>query len=92
MEQRESRLKRWFGKEHDPKRAAPVRQGIGYQLPSDGLIILGLGLSFSVHVLAGLPFMALGLFLFGMSIKTLVEALREPHWASPRGGGAAQPT
>jgi hypothetical protein len=36
--------------------------------------------------------MGLGLWLFGMSIKKLVEAFREPHWGSPSQGTAARPT
>jgi hypothetical protein len=82
MAKRDSRLKRWFGKEHNPKRAALVRKTIGYQLSADGITVLGLELAFSVHVLAGLPLIVIGLFLFGMSIKTFVEALREPHRGS----------
>jgi hypothetical protein len=79
MGQGESRLRRWFGEEHNPKRAALVRQAIRYQLPADGLFALGAWLFVSVHILAGIPVMAVGLWLFVLSVKKMVQAFREPH-------------
>jgi hypothetical protein len=92
MGQGESRLRRWFGKEHNPKRAALVRQTIRYQGTGDGLFVLGAWLFVDVHILLGIPVMALGIWIFGLSIKKAVEAFREPHWGSPAPGTTARPT
>ena len=90
MGQGESRLKRWFGKEHHPRRAALVRQTIRYQASADGVFALGALLYLNVHVVVGIPVMGLGLWLFGMSIRKLAMAFREPH--SPSEGTFARPT
>ena len=39
----------------------------------------------------GVPVIGLGLWVFGVSVKKLVEAVREPRWGSSREGGAARP-
>ena len=79
------RLSRWFGKEHNPKRAALVRQGIRLQLAADAAAGLAALAWIEVGAAAGVALLVLGTFLLGLSVRRLVEASREPHWDKPRG-------
>jgi hypothetical protein len=81
----ESRLKRWFGKEHNPKRAALVRQGIRLQLAADAAAGLAVLAWIEVSAAAGVALLVLAACLLGLSGRRLVEARREPHWGSRAG-------
>jgi hypothetical protein len=81
----ESRLRRWFGKEHNPKRAALVRQGIRLQLAADGAAGLAVLVWIEVSAAAGVALLVLAACLLGLSVRKLVQARREPRWGEPRG-------
>jgi hypothetical protein len=80
----ESRLGRWFGKEHNPKRAALVRQAIRLQLAADAAAGLAVLVWIEVSAAAGVALLVLAVCLLGWSVRKVVEAMREPHWGESR--------
>jgi hypothetical protein len=83
------RMRRWFGKEHNPRRAQLVRESLRLTLPADGVVIAGVVLWLQLSPFAGAPLIVVALVMFGRGIAKGVAAFREPHWDSPR---AAEPS
>jgi hypothetical protein len=61
----ESRLRRWFGKEHNPERATLVRQGMHLQLAADGAAGLAVLVWIKVSAAAGVALLVLAASYLG---------------------------
>jgi hypothetical protein len=81
----ESRLRRWFGKEHNPKRAALVRDAIRLQLSAGAAAGLAVLAWLELAPAAGVALLVVATGLLGLSVKKTVEAFREPHRGKPGG-------